>query len=65
MDVTIIVLAISFKTKGVDIVGDVDVLSELNDAQCHPKNVARLDEVGEEAVDIIKSKIYEKIRNLD
>lgn len=53
------------KTKGVDIVGDVDVLSELNDAQCHLKNVARLDEVGEEAVDIIKSKIYEKIRNLD
>ena len=53
------------KTKGVDIVGDIDVLSELNDVHCHPKNVARLDEVGEEAVDIIKNKIYEKIRNLD
>ena len=49
----------------VDIVGDIDVLSELNDVHCHPKNVARLDEVGEEAVDIIKNKIYEKIRNLD
>lgn len=41
------------------------MLSELNEAKCHPKNVARLDEVGEEAVDIIKNKIYEKIRNLD
>ena len=53
------------KTKGVDIVDEIDVLSILNENNCHPKNVARLDDVGEEAVSIIKDKIQDKLNQLD